>query len=220
MRLCCFVYAALMVTHHMAADEHPIGSVTNDGAIIAVDSDFIFMEIKPTSLLAGSNAGLGVFAKVNIPPQEILCEYRGAIVPSEVPYESDYIYTSRTATNEPFQIIPDMDKPICSYINDCVVADPSAYTDTEFDTIESGQAALKTHEGFQHNAAALITKMGKVFVISTANISTGSEVFFAYGSNYWLPRLRQIGRADEAAQEGSHGRSGALSSAGVLHLLN
>jgi hypothetical protein len=174
-----------------------LGTVASDGSIIAVDSDFLFMEIKPTSLPAEANAGLGVFAKVDIGPQEILCEYRGATVPVDVPIASDDIYTTRTSLNELLSIVPQGDRPICAYINDCVVASPEAYTGEELDTIERGEAQLKVYPGFAHNSAALITRMGKVFVVSTRAIPAGSEIFFAYGNSYWLARLRSQER-DEA----------------------
>jgi hypothetical protein len=157
------------------------------------------MEIKPSSLPI-ENAGMGVFAKMDIPAQEILCEYRGAIISADIRYESDYLYSSKTSTNELISIVPDMDKPICAFINDCVVAAVDAYTDAELDAIETNQAELKVHPGFSHNSAALITKMGKVFVVSSEDIPKGQEIFFAYGNSYWLTRLRQGERSDVHAK--------------------
>lgn len=196
-----------------------VGQRTKDGAIIAVDSDFAFMETKPNSLPPEANAGLGVFVKVTVPASEILCEYRGAIVSTNVQYESDHIYNAKTSTNEIIQIIPDMERPICSYINDCVVATPDGYTDSEVDAIERGEMKLKVYPGYSHNAQALVTKMGKVFIISTKEIPAGTEVFYEYGNTYWLPRLRQIDGTEGAEQRGNQVRQPALSSSNTLHLL-
>jgi hypothetical protein len=176
-----------------------LGTVMPDGAIVAVDSDFIFMEIKPSTLPI-EKAGMGVFSKIDIPAQEILCEYRGAIISADIHYDSDYTYSSKSSTNELISIIPDMDKPICAFINDCVVASTDAYTDTELDEIENNQRQMKIHPGFAHNSAALITKMGKVFIVSSQDIAKGQEIFFAYGNSYWLTRLRQGERSEVHAK--------------------
>eukprot|EP00428_Durinskia_dybowskii_P082339 CAMPEP_0170442692 /NCGR_PEP_ID=MMETSP0117_2-20130122/47566_1 /TAXON_ID=400756 /ORGANISM="Durinskia baltica, Strain CSIRO CS-38" /LENGTH=34 /DNA_ID= /DNA_START= /DNA_END= /DNA_ORIENTATION= len=34
--------------------------------------------------------------------------------------------------------------------------------------------------------------MGKIFVVSTKNISTGSELFYPYGAPYWIKKLRSV----------------------------
>ena len=131
-----------------------------------------------------------MYSKVPIFKNEIICEYRGAIVPSNVPFESDYIYSTRTSTGEMIHIIPDMDKPICAYINDCVKILGSNYTARELSLMEQGQGDLPTYDGFHHNAGTLFTKMGKVFIVATEDIPARTEIFYPYGFGYWVVRLR------------------------------
>ena len=180
-----------MVLSMCQEPEESIGSVREDGAIVAVDSDFVFMEIKPSTLPV-EGAGLGVFAKSDLLSNQILCEYRGAIVPASINYQSDYSYSATTSTGEHVHIIPDMDKPICAFINDCADVRPATYSADDLDEIESKRRSLTLHPGFEYNAAALSTKMGKIFIVSAANISAGAEIFFPYGAEYWLKRLRDM----------------------------
>lgn len=169
-------------------------AVEEEGVIPATDSDFLFLEIKKSILPPHVKSGLGVFAKFDIPVNEVLCEYRGAVVPINAEFEypdPDYIYASRTYTNDMVYVLPNKDKLICAFINDCVNADPDAYTSSELEAVAAGKAALKTHPGYSHNAGTSYTKMGKILIMSATNISAGSEVYLDYGPGYWLQRIRQ-----------------------------
>lgn len=87
-------------------------------------------------------------------------------------------------------IIPDMNKPICAYFNDCVKILGSNYTAQELDKLEQKRGNLPTYDGFKHNSVALATDMGKIFVVATEDIPAQTEIFYPYGLGYWLPRLR------------------------------
>jgi hypothetical protein len=185
------IYTLLIVVLMLHTARPETQSITaEEGGIPAIDSDFLFMHILP-SILPFPQAGLGVFAKVDIPANEILCEYRGATIPSNITFMSNYIYSSKTIHGEPFNIIPDMDKPICAYINDCVLIVGNSYSAEELDAYESNESIdMPTYAGYEHNAAPMYTIMGKVFIISKVRIPAGSEIYYPYGSKYWIPRIK------------------------------
>lgn len=185
------VLCALLLQHSFSDPQSSNGvEVVEEQRIPAVDSDFLFMRIAK-STLPFEGAGVGVFAKVDIPAGEILCEYRGATIPNDVQFESNYIYSSKKYTGEGFHIVPDMKKPICAYINDCVLITGSNYSTQELDEFENDEnKEMPTYPGYIHNAQPFYTAMGKVFVTSKTNISAGSEIFYKYGNRYWVPRIR------------------------------
>ena len=185
-RLCVFIYCIFLASRQSVSSDVPQNA--NKG-IPAIDSDFLFLTINK-STLPFRRAGLGVFSKETIYANEIICEYRGAVIPSNVPFKSDYIYSTRNPAGHLIHIIPDMDKPICAFINDCVKVLGSNYTAAELDVYESGTMELPTYDGFHHNAATLFTDLGKVFIVSTQDIPARTEIFYPYGSGYWVPRLR------------------------------
>ena len=167
--------------------------------IPAIDSDFLFLRIDESTLpLPSGKAGLGVFAKVNIPAREIICEYRGAVIPASIPFKSNYIFNTKTYDGIDISIVPDMNKPICAYINDCVHIYGGNYSTEDLNDIESKIAseevntnnAFPNHIGFSHNAHVIFTKMGKIFIGATHDIKAGEEIFYPYGAVYWLTRLR------------------------------
>lgn len=162
---------------------------TAEDKILAVDSDFLYMEIKK-STLPFQSVGMGVFAKIDIPANEILCEYRGAVIPVDVQFRSDYTFSATTITGDRINIIPDMDKPICAYINDCSLILGHNYTIAELDAMEANNSPLPTYPGFSQNAAPIFTAMGKVFIASTTSIRAGQEIFYPYGTGYWIIRMK------------------------------
>eukprot|EP01038_Epipyxis_sp_PR26KG_P007410 gene7410-10101_t len=167
-----------------------IGQLLAD--IPAIDSDYLFLEIKPSSI-PFKNVGQGVFAKVDIPGNEILCEYRGAIISADIPFNSKYSFGSVISTGEEVNIIPDMNLPICAYINDCVSVyngKNGTYSNEELDLIEAKGGIFPNYEGFYHNSATVTTKMGKIFIVSKTVIKAGDEIFLSYGMRYWMARLR------------------------------
>jgi hypothetical protein len=143
------------------------------------------------SSLPFEEVGQGVFTKVPVFKNEIICEYRGAVIPSDIPFKSDYIYHTRTADGNLIHIVPDMNKPICAFINDCVKILGSNYSTAELNAIETTGGELPTYDGFKHNAFTMYTKLGKIFIVATEDIPADTEVFYPYGSGYWIARLRQ-----------------------------
>lgn len=187
---CLSIYVVLgcWILHGAMSDE-TTGQATNEDRILAVDSDFLYMEIKK-STLPFESVGMGVFAKINIPANELLCEYRGAVIPANVSFRSDYTFSATTINGERINIIPDMDKPICAFINDCSLILGHNYTMSELKEMEANNSALPTYTGFSQNAGPIFTAMGKVFIASTKAIAAGEEIFYPYGTNYWIPRLQ------------------------------
>lgn len=158
--------------------------------IPAIDSDFLFMKIEPSSL-PFEGAGMGVFAKVEIAANEILCEYRGATIPEEQAFNSNYLYSSKKITGEGFHIVPDMNKPICAIINDCALIVGNNYTNEELEAYEANDTLIMpTYPGYAYNARPMFTLMGKVFIISNEIIPAGAEIFYSYGNRYWVPRIK------------------------------
>ena len=165
------------------------GSEIAEHTITAIDSDFLFLEIRQSSLPI-DNIGLGVFAKTDIAANEILCEYRGAVISASVSYKSKYVFQTYTSDGQAISIIPDMNKPICAYINDCVNTLSGEYTPEELLALEQAGGDFPNYPGFAHNAHPTMSAMGKVFITSTTVIKANSEIFYAYGTTYWLARLR------------------------------
>lgn len=165
--------------------------------IEAIDSDFVFLEIKTTTLPLPTGATLGVFATANIPANEFVCEYRGAVIPATLEYESDYIFGTVDSLGNQINIIPQFSElgatnmPICSYINDCVKILGETFTPEDIDALENETKSFTTYPGTEYNVRPLVTKMGKVMVVSNQIIPAGSELFFEYGSRYWAYRLRR-----------------------------
>ena len=162
--------------------------VESDG-IQAIDSDFLYLSINKSSL-PFQGVGLGVFSKVLIPRNEIICEYRGVVIPSTTPFQSDYLYSSKTPTGDQINIVPDMNKPICAYINDCARILESNYTAAELNDVERTGVDLPTYSGFSYNAWTMYTPLGKVFIVALVDIPANTEIFYPYGSGYWIVRLR------------------------------
>lgn len=171
--------------------------LANAANIEALDSDFVFLEIRPTSLpLPEFSSKLGVFAKMDIPANELVCEYRGAVIPSTVPYESDYLFSTLDSQGNSMKIAPQPTElasnnlPICSYVNDCVNIYGQEYTADDILAIEAQKKALYTYPGTDYNLRSLTTKMGKVFLVASKPIPKDAELFFPYGGDYWIHRLK------------------------------
>jgi hypothetical protein len=147
------------------------------GLINGVDSDFYFLEMRPTSLPGVQ--GYGVFTKAEVPSGEILCEYRGPIIQDSIVFSSDKLYTINSIQNETMKIVGDN---ICAYINDCIDVARVNYTRYEDGSVvihESG--IVPTIENHPYNAAPLTTRLGKVFIASISLIPAGTEVCYFYG---------------------------------------
>ena len=160
--------------------------------INALDSDYVFLDIRETTLPLPQSAGLrqGVFAKTDIPASEILCEYRGAVITASIEFKSDYSFTTADINGERITVIPHSNKAICSFINDGAHIIGANYKEADLAAIEAGTLKISTYPGAEYNTRALATKMGKIFIVSSKFIPAGAELFFSYGNEYWLERIR------------------------------
>jgi SET domain-containing protein len=160
---------------------------TDDGVIIIDDinityihSDNLYIE-KRTSLLPIKNAGIGVFAKMNISNGTIICEYRGPIISEE--------YFPMLIDNDKLLDVPNSDgkehkiigNNICAYINDCTSALNRSYTLHDIEIINNGSMQINCFDNYNYNSKYIVTREGKAFVIAIKDIIKGEEIFSSYG---------------------------------------
>lgn len=146
--------------------------------IYATESDFLFLYMNASSLPGVE--GYGVFAKYDIPPDEIICEYRGSAIENTI-YVKDVKIFATKVNGQVYRVIGDT---ICSYINDCAHVYGSNYTFEEIAAMysaEAGEDSIPTFEGYEYNAVSEHTKMGKVLIKSVRPIKAGEEICFSYG---------------------------------------
>jgi hypothetical protein len=170
-----------------------------DRMVLEQDSDYFYIYKDITTLPHLDE--WGVFAKYDIPANEIICEYRGQIVypehaeshPGENRYFDTYLVPVADATEEDLMEFSIRGNTICSLINDAVLvlgdidgttgAPVSPYTHAELDAFEeSGEyEALPLVPGFAYNANYTRSALGKIFIVSTKPIPAGTEIFYPYG---------------------------------------
>ena len=147
------------------------------GQILAIDSDYLYLDIRPTSL--PYPVGNGIFAKYDIPSNEVQCELRGPVITTDASINSDKLFTT-TFNQIPVNIVVNT---VCTYMNDCADILGRIYSRNEIELLKNTRSYyLPTYPGYSYNAAALITKLGKVFIMSQTEIKAGDEIFFAYGA--------------------------------------
>jgi hypothetical protein len=163
-----------------------------EAAVNGVDSDLLMLYIDQTSLPYVS-IGKGVFAKYDIPEDEILCEYRGMVIGHEYRLKQGIMLDKVMRVPGPDGVDLFMvGDGVCATINDSAritVLDEYGnhvvpYSDEELDWFEASTDVncIPTHPGYSYNAWYDIRKAtGKVFVRSLVNISAGSEIFAPYG---------------------------------------
>ena len=181
--LICFAqYSRLILAQEQGASIQP-------EFIQAIDSDYLFLDVRPSTLPI-DEVGLGVFSKFDIPVNEILCEYRGPIIPESTNYRNDKKF-GVDFNGEKLSIVGE---GLCSKVNDCVNIINYNYTKAELELILANpdKVKLPLYSGFKYNAAALRSKMGKIYVVSTDFIPADSEIFFEYGTIYWLPTIQLL----------------------------
>ncbi len=146
--------------------------------IYAVDSDYLALYQKQSSLPI--DIGYGVFAKVDIPAGEIICEYRGPTIDATTPHYSNKKFRTRVLQNPEQNIIGDT---ICSMINDCVLISGANYTMDDVETFKAcdREDCIPTYPGFAYNAGYTHTALGKVFIYAKTPIPADTEIFFPYG---------------------------------------
>jgi hypothetical protein len=141
----------------------------------SIDSDHLNLFSAP-SLLPG-NIGSGIFARYNLPPNTILCEYRGPTYHLDAPIVS----TKWSSVIQVNNLLWKSDGVgYCAIIND-----PSlirAYSTTELEVFAnqtSGQG-LPLHQGFSQNVHRAVNGP-KSFVVTSQFIHAGAELFYPYG---------------------------------------
>ena len=146
--------------------------------IPALDSDYLYLYTAPSTLPI-PNIGVGVFARYNIPPNTILCEYRGPVIAAEITYRSDKIFEVAGLDGMGYKIIG---TNICAYINDCAMITHN-YSRAELDNIfiHPDYDAIPTYPSTSYNARFEQSFRGKIFIVSTREIAEGEEVFYSYG---------------------------------------
>jgi len=145
-----------------------------------INSDYLYLE-KRVSLLPIDNVGQGVFAKVNISHDTIICEYRGPIISEEyfpLLIDNDKLFDINNSNNKHYKIIGNN---ICAYINDCTSVLNRTYTIHDIEMINNGNMSMTCFDNYNYNAKYVKTFEGKVFVKSITNINKDDEIFFSYG---------------------------------------
>jgi len=171
--------------------------------IAAIDSDYLFLYVGPSTLFA-SEGGLsdplaptltrGVFARYPIKENAIVCEYRGPVIDSQDRGSLDETYWMMTTGPRGEQLII-LGEGICPLINDCVSVLNNTLLTPEF--VSSWAANITTQDnraivppeiacsqGRQHNVR-IASNQSKVFYVATRDIDAGEELFVFYGQGYW-----------------------------------
>ena len=164
-----------------SAESQP--TIINDGVVHdrtpggGYDSDYSFLYQKQSELPV-ANIGVGVFARYDIPANELICEYKGLIFP---PNSYKGVKNFRTSVaNEELDIVGNT---ICAQINDCAWISNPNYTLNDLKTIieDDRQDSIPTIPGFPYNARYHYTAMGKVLIYSTVPIMAHTEICYSYG---------------------------------------
>lgn len=153
-------------------------AMQTDNVIQATDSDYFFLYQMKSSIPL--DIGAGVYSKIDILPNEIICEYRGPIIDHTIPYYSNKKFQTVGGDGKQYTIIGDT---ICSMINDPVLIVGNNYTAEEIEYFKSSPDfdVIPTYPGLTYNAKHTTTAMGKVFIYSTTLIPANTEIFFPYG---------------------------------------
>ncbi|ANH82971.1 SET domain-containing protein-lysine N-methyltransferase [Niabella ginsenosidivorans] len=110
------------------------------------------------------NAGKGLFTKVNIAKNEIITEYIGNLVTWK-------------------EVEQDVDNGYIFHINDDAVIDASKNKNS-FGRYANDAAGLQRVKGITNNAEYM-EEGTRVFIKAKRAIPAGSEIFVAYGPQYW-----------------------------------
>jgi hypothetical protein len=141
-----------------------IKEVKDDRVIIIVNinisyihSDNLYIE-KRSSLLPIENAGIGVFAKLNISNNTIICENRGPIITEE--YYSNFCHNDKLfdITNINGKKHKIIGNNICSYINDCTSALNRSYTMQAIEMFNNGSIEMNCFDNYNFNSKYIVTR--------------------------------------------------------------
>ena len=149
--------------------------------MIEVDSDYLVLELKPSNI---PGAGLGVFAKVDIPAGIILCEYRGSIIFRD---KIDIAKFNNRCLNLNNELTIVGSNCIASFINDAIDL-KKIYTKDEIKKINEDNCfpLLKEYNCCFQNT------LYKSFIVSIKDIKEGEELFCSYGIKYWLNAIEIV----------------------------
>lgn len=146
--------------------------------MICSDSDLLILDVRPSLI---PNGGLGVFSKIDIPKETILCEYRGPIFNSKVQSQSN---RDMDLNNDLFI----SGNSIASLINDCVLV--KEYSQDEINLMKDTKK-IPLHFLRDHNCIPFRT-LSKVFIVATRDIKMGEELYFFYGVGYWIGYFQSL----------------------------
>ena len=142
--------------------------------MITPDSDYFLLELKPSLI---QNAGLGVFAKADLPDGVIVAEYRGSIFLSEFESKIAPLNNKCLTINKDSFIAGN--NCVASHINDIIdleeskkIKDFIKYSDKDYNC-----KFQRSHH--------------KMFVLSIKPIKEGEELYIEYGKNYWKYLINQ-----------------------------
>lgn len=152
-------------------------SNSQETGIEAIDSDYLVLYTQKTTLPIPG--GLGVFVKQDIPSGEILCEYRGHVIPRDTIFASDKKYDISIG-DELFVVVG---TNICAYVNDCAHINNNSFTEEDLIRFKESDKAdiIPLYPGYSYNIIPIVTRVGKVFLASSTFIPAHSELFFPYG---------------------------------------
>jgi hypothetical protein len=158
-----------------AATEVP---ASTERVVEGVDSDYLFLYMAQSTIPI--DVGLGVFAKVDIPAGEIICEYRGPMILIDIPYVNNKKFRASTREGVQYSIIGDT---ICAMLNDPVHVVGSSYSAEDILSFKTSprEDIIPTYPGLDYNANFVATQMGKIFIYATVLIPAHTEIFFPYG---------------------------------------
>ena len=146
--------------------------------IEAVDSDYLSLYVDRSSI--PDISGSGVFARNNIEPDVIVCEYRGAVVPRGTMVRSDKLMDVIGPDGQEMSIVGGETPSICPLINDCAKIYNTSYSQLDLENFHNSTHGIPTYSGVTYSVKA-IHMNSKVFYMSTRKIIAGEEIFVSYG---------------------------------------
>jgi hypothetical protein len=141
--------------------------------MITADSDYFLLQLKPSTI---PNAGIGVFAKADIPEGVIIAEYRGAIFLSE---HLNVLTMNDRGINLNQDAFIAGNNCVAGFINDIV----------DFEESQKNKRIILI-PGLEYNCFYKRSHH-KMFVITQRDIKEGEELFVEYGNEYWNSRINQ-----------------------------
>jgi hypothetical protein len=146
--------------------------IYNNSDLLNIFVDLSSLPIEPS--------GLGVFAKIDIPPDEIICEYTGAVIDAKTITYDDILSEKVAYTDYQGSEFGIDGNNVCAIINDCAWVVGSSYSKQDIDRIKIIKE-IPCYPGYKYNAKVYKTKIGKVFIKSAVFIPKDSEIFWSYG---------------------------------------